>query len=78
MSLNLFKGQFDDSYNNMYAQLSTQDKCMVDLYGLLVINKKKAEPPFDIKQETIFNKEMNRFMARYIVEVPLTLNNKSK
>lgn len=77
MSIGLFKGQLGGKYEDMYKQLHKNDKLMVDLYGLLVMNKSKEEPNFTIKQEVIFDNEMNRFMARYIVDVPLTLKNKN-
>ncbi len=73
MEINLFKNQVGEDYDNMYQQLSDKDKLIVELYGLLAINKPGREADFEISQEVIVDKEKNSLKARYIVDVPLKI-----
>lgn len=76
MEINLFQGQVGKDYEKMYKQLSDNDKLIVELYGLLAINKPGEKQDFEISQEVIVDKETNKIKARYIVDVPLKVTKK--
>lgn len=46
MKTNLFQVYLDDEYDKIYKQLSGNDKLIVELYGLLVINKPGEKTSF--------------------------------
>ncbi|MCC9273438.1 MAG: hypothetical protein K8V42_04010 [Enterococcus aquimarinus] len=76
MEINLFQGHVDNELDKMYTQLSGDEKLIVELYGLLAINKPGEKQDFEISQEVLIDKETNKIKARYIVDIPLRFTNK--
>lgn len=74
MEINLFQGQVGKDYEKMYKQLSDNDKLIVELYGLLAINKPGEKQDFEISQEFLIDKEINTLVTRYIIYVNLRIS----
>lgn len=71
MGFNLFRKQINTEYDEIYESLDEENKMLVDLYALLILNKEKRMVDSEVTREIVYNPVTEDYKARYIVDVPL-------